>query len=278
MTTDTTTETAWDQGVADTIEHSGLKPEKDSLPSPSTDAESVIRDQLTANTGTHFLDSGGAHGRAWQRNRTDPPWERPAWTVHDGYVTRTLHDFMTETFTRDRSCVALEAALYAFGTQPDRVNESWLTTVRDFTESAVELPTYPEDVEEWGVPRVLADDVAGLCYGIRSEHEGRPIFTENTYNVGSHPLDQDFMASSFGGPYADYVAVCVHGGADIRGGYTAPRVYKTFETWMPGEVEYSCHKCDRFSYSSAGRPEWATFKPDEDRVECNDCGGDVHFH
>ena len=31
--------------------------------------EQKIIEQLTANTGTHFLDSGGAYGRNWQNNQ-----------------------------------------------------------------------------------------------------------------------------------------------------------------------------------------------------------------
>ena len=31
--------------------------------------ETVILEQLRENTGTHFLDSGGAYGRHWQRNQ-----------------------------------------------------------------------------------------------------------------------------------------------------------------------------------------------------------------
>ena len=31
--------------------------------------ENVIASMMTENTGTHFLDSGGAYGRNWQRNK-----------------------------------------------------------------------------------------------------------------------------------------------------------------------------------------------------------------
>jgi hypothetical protein len=31
--------------------------------------ENVIASMMTENTGTHMLDSGGAYGRHWQRNK-----------------------------------------------------------------------------------------------------------------------------------------------------------------------------------------------------------------
>ena len=34
------------------------------------DIKKTIYKMLTENTGTHFLDSGGANGRNWQRNQT----------------------------------------------------------------------------------------------------------------------------------------------------------------------------------------------------------------
>ena len=41
-------------------------------PEPETDTRTtaeVIADMLRENTGKHFLDSGGAYGRHWERNQ-----------------------------------------------------------------------------------------------------------------------------------------------------------------------------------------------------------------
>lgn len=270
-------ETAYADAVQDTIEASGIDPERDSLPSASVDYEATIRDQLTENTGRHFLDSGGAAGRHWQENRRDAPWERPAWTVNDGYVTRELYNYMAEVFTRDDSAVALEAALYAFGTQSGRTSESWMSSAQDFAKAVVERQHRRDDLTDIGVAPEIAEAVLGLYGSNDSRRDRKPIFAENTYNMAEHPLSQDFIGVSFGGPYAEYVAVMVHNGADVRGGYTGPRVYKTFDGWMPQEVEYYCEACGSYHYSSCGAPEWVTFHRDENRVECDECGHDVRF-
>jgi hypothetical protein len=61
-------------------------------------------------------------------------------------------------------------------------------------------------------------EVAGI-YG-----DGAP-FTENTYN-SDNLLSQDLQYTFFHWNNEDYV---VHGGADIRGGYTKPRVFRCTE-------------------------------------------------
>lgn len=271
------TPTAYADAVQDTINAAGIDPSKDSVPSASIDADATIRDQLTENTGTHFLDSGGAAGRNWQQNRQNAPWNKPAWTVHDDYVSRSIYSFMSERFTRDESAVALEAALYAFGTQPDRTSESWMASAQDFAEAVVNGQHRFDDLTDIGISPDIAEVVMGLSSRHDSRHDPQSVFAENTYNMGESPVDQVFIGVSFGGPYAEYAAIMVHGGADVRGGYTAPRVYRTHDGWTPAEVEYHCPQCDIFAYSSCGRPEWATFHPDEDRVECDECGGDVRF-
>ena len=45
------------------------------------DTEQVIYNMLTENTGTHFLDSGMANGRHWQKNQV-----------------KTLEDFKNEDY------------------------------------------------------------------------------------------------------------------------------------------------------------------------------------
>jgi len=60
----------------------------------------IIYNMLIENTGTHFLDSGGAYGRAWERNqgKTIEDFEREPqeqWVYHKrgNYLQRTVSVF-----------------------------------------------------------------------------------------------------------------------------------------------------------------------------------------
>lgn len=221
------------------------------MPMSTTDAEEAIRAQLTENTGTHFLDSGFDSGRHWQQNEETPPWERPEWDVGDGYVTHNVYHHMSEVFERDRDCVALESALYAWGNSGDRKRDSWLTTMEDFAAMVLENdPVLGDGLRDIGVPAEFAEDVAGVAHEVspdRHDRHGRQNtadpYTVNTYNGEHHSLTQVLQGTCVGGPYAEYVFLQVHQGADVRGGYTGPRVYKSPAGWIPWELQFKCHNC-----------------------------------
>jgi len=215
------------------------------IPMATADAEEVIRSQLTENTGRHLLDSGGQGGRNWERNRENPPWERPEWKVYDGgFATRNLYHHMKETLDRDKLAVSLEIALYAFGRSEDERRNSWLSSMEGFAELLRE-PVYPADWEEtFDVPPEVAEDIAGYAAGL--EPTNRRPFSFYTYNSEFGSLSQNIQATAIGGgPYGEYWMLQVHGGADARGGFTAPRVYHSeWDTPMTREYSYYCENCD----------------------------------
>lgn len=252
---------AFIRGLIDAMSDPGEK----AVPMLTTDAEEVIRSQLTENTGKHLLDSG-MYGRAWEENRENPPWNRPRWDLTGGYPIENVYHRLAENVDRDRAAVALEVALYAYGRTGDRSGDSWLTTMKAFA-GAERAPPAPE-VREWV-------ESAGYADGDDAEEYHRLVydylpgdvfdgeaFTVNTYNSEFADASQVLQLTAFGGPYAEYVAVQVHGGADVRGGYTAPRVYH-----LPydGAVaimgsEFFAH-CERCGWEDAESVLW-----DDDRL------------
>jgi hypothetical protein len=52
-----------------------------------------------------------------------------------------------------------------------------------------------------------------------------------TYNSDNN-LSQDFQADTFSRDGEDYVCLSIHGGCDIRGGYTRPRIFLAYEYFM----------------------------------------------
>lgn len=209
------------------------------VPMAATDAEEMIRSQLTEKTGTHFLDSGGAYGRHWERNQENPPWEGAKMDVGHGYVTQNVYHFMSQHFQRDRTCVALEVCLWALSDGTPRLGDM---------EELADLTVYsPREIaDEWDVPIEIAEDAYSVLVG-----EREPSMTWNTYNQECGSLSQCLQGTTFGGPYAEYAMIQVHQGADVRGGYTAPRVYRNAHgAWMPMEFEFSCDRCDWVDYES----------------------------
>ena len=54
-----------------------------------------------------------------------------------------------------------------------------------------------------------------------------------TYNY-ENLLSQDFQADTFSINGDDYCCLSIHGGCDIRGGYTRPRIFRIYESEMFG--------------------------------------------
>lgn len=220
-------------------------PGEKQLPMATADATEVIKAQLTTNTGTHFLDSGGAYGRHWEENQDDPPWEQPAWNVDHGFVTNNVYHYMDRHLDRNRACVALEAALHAYSFSDDRKRDPWLRCQEEFAESLLSGNVTASILRTLGLPDVFIEDVLGVQAELRSERAAaNEPATINTYNGEFHGLSQVLQGTNLGGPYADYVFLQVHQGADVRGGYTGPRVYEVWDCWIPGELSFYCEQCE----------------------------------
>ena len=163
-------------------------------------AEAVAA-MLTEPTGRSILDSGGAYGRNWERNagRGLADWQgQPrAWSESWGCVSLSVFHYLTE---RVEYMPELDAA--------------W----QEWAEAAD-----PDDRRGW---LDLADEYAGLM------HTGEAAYGElteprswNTYN-GEDALAQVLQGVTYADGDAVYVLLQIHGGCDVRGGYTRPRVFR----------------------------------------------------
>jgi len=175
----------------------------------ATETEEVLAAMLTENTGRHMLDSGGAYGRNWERNSgktvedflAAPEIETSTWQ-RDGhevieYVSLDLFHFLRQRLEYDAET---DAAFHAFAADS---TEPWFADLESWLESI----------------------------GATHEEAGRP-FTVNTYN-GEDCLSQVIQYTVFDvgedrrDYYGDvYIALSIHGGCDVRGGYTAPRIFR----------------------------------------------------
>lgn len=199
--------------------------------------EEIIANQLAENTGTHFMDSGMARGRAWQRNQdraaaldlTVPEmFEAGPDVWWGGYgVTLSTYHWMVNHVTHHPGMQA----------RFDRwVNLGWVGLDRyadgPFTNS-------PSTVDAW-LDKMLA-------HGWIEEHPEFDGWT-NTYNH-DNSLSQDLQfrlfATTDDHPLGalELVALSTHNGADARGGYSDFKIYEcdsydmfdwdAFSAWCP---------------------------------------------
>lgn len=159
-------------------------------------AKENIFEMLTENTGSHFLDSGGAYGRHWERNQkkslkdfeNEPEVEHEVWDDDVEYTISVFH-YLVNQLETDGICGAFN-----------------------------QLP-----VNDWD---------SELAYGL--SEEGETFLTDlgfefhstiNTYN-GEDFLSQVLQYTHLTLNDEFYVLLQVHQGCDVRGGYTDARLFK----------------------------------------------------
>ena len=156
-----------------------------------------LREMLQENTGCHFLDSGGAYGRNWQRNRGADFEAQPEGHLEFYYrdgVADMLVTINIYHFLKDRLEYNPELDKHYRQWCIDNERGYWLPSAEDFVKSL--------------------DGAAGIY------REGEP-FAENTYN-GQDLLSQVIQYVYWTDDDGAHVMLQIHGGCDVRGGYTDP--------------------------------------------------------
>jgi len=181
------------------------------LTTPTRTAE-VLAEMLTENTGRHMLDSGGAYGRHWEKN-----------------TGRTVQNFL------DAPAVNVD---------------EWGATLDVFHYLLARVEFAPEmhaEFEEFAKRDPEASWLQ-LCEDFPSEYGFEVGQSFNTYNF-ENLLSQTLQGVTFSTGEDCFVLLQIHGGADVRGGYTAPKVFKvtTYDMpeafyWDAGDFVASCPK------------------------------------
>lgn len=211
-----------------------------------TKTEEVLAEMLTENVGSHFLDSGGSpqydetgkyigssngYGRNFEINRGREFDKEEAsvvkFKIRSGELeielVHNLYHWLKSRLELDET---LDSIFHGqFLEQCDSEDKSWFELVNEFpkwvsehvtSEGKVRLEESDHEEDDEFLP------VAGLC------GHGNPI-QDNSYNH-ENLLSQDicycyFTRGTNRGNREVYVILMIHGGADIRGGYTKPRVF-----------------------------------------------------
>lgn len=191
-----------------------------------TPTEQAVYEMLVENTGVHMLDSGGAYGRNWQRNqvRTLEDFQQSKRVVgkfdvyadgtFDVDVSLSTFHFLVDILDYDEQ---LTKSLWEFGGKEEYWHDSWPETIEKWLEQVDPFKDVPIAKKEWD--------------------------SENSYN-GESLLTQviqfwypRFIFDSDNAP----VILQIHGGCDVRGGYTSPRVfYGDTELFRSADARIMC--------------------------------------
>lgn len=181
----------------------------------ATETEIVLAEMFTENTGRHFLDSGDAYGRNWERSQG-----------------KTVEDFLAaEPITADAKYGYIDVTLDAFHFLNNRLEFDDKMTAK-----FVRWSNKPENKDEgW---YALMDEWANKKHNDPYDK----VYSVNSYNYESL-LSQTIQYVGFVHDCQNYVLLQIHGGADVRGGYTAPRVFRVLEEYAlleDQQYELSC--------------------------------------
>ena len=188
----------------------------------TSNVNELVYSMLTENTGTHFLDSGGAKGRMWQRNESkclqDFEDENPETYQYDSeyneiYRNVSIYHYLTHNLEIDNVCF--------------RFNE---------------INTEPKDWK--GGSDVYGVSVAAWDY-LTEFNEVEVSRSWNTYN-GESDLSQILQGANLTINDEDYILIQIHNGADARGGYTDAKLFKCGD-FMDGMIhEYLREHLDSY--------------------------------
>lgn len=171
-----------------------------------TKTPSAIEKRISAilkeNTGTHFLDSGGTNGRAWQRNqkiksfKSQPVVRVEIWNDEIQYFSVSVFHYLTRFLDITK--------------ESERLNKLLQKALK---KSDDELQVMEEFAKQM--------DAGESDYCINLE-------ACNTYNYDCL-LSQNLQYCIFHLHGKEYITLQVHNGADARGGYTTPQVFEVNE-------------------------------------------------
>ena len=173
-------------------------------------AEKLVA-MLTENTGRSILDSGDAYGRAWERNQGRDVasfMNAPAVLIDEYGAALDVFHYLNERVSFDAE---LDAVWRAFDdAHPDGY---WSELAEQWTAEIGEQDGY------WSV-----------------------IGWQNSYN-SENCLNGTIQLLPFVYGGSDYVLLQIHGGADVRGGYTRPAVFAADESIFSwDDLDLNCAK------------------------------------
>ena len=207
----------------------------------AADADKIVSMMLKENTGTHFMDSGGEGGRAWQQNQKRDFQKEAASVIEvdvgrkDLIISMRTFFYVTEFWESTTESERLQKEFLKFADREENEGDGWMSLMEKFYEEVL----YPEiDDHDWNAYNV-----------------GKGGRIVNTYNYESS-VDQILQYMMFSWQdNCPFIMLQIHGGADARGGYTAPHFF-AFKTREHHIDEFLI--CDGDYTVMCGDEQWYT--------------------
>lgn len=193
----------------------------------------AILEQLHENTGSHFLDSGGAYGRHHERNRT-----------------KTWDDFVKEP-------VRLEAHVYKHGSSPELELLGYISVAAWLNANVEYCPEMQASYEAW----CEAHDPDNDMYDVQrmelfAKNFGAKSSIHYTYNC-DNDLSQDIQFIEFTAEVDGYqvsmALIQLHQGCDARGGMGSPKAYQVNADYF-GRWNVDMYSCLSHQWDEGGYP------------------------
>ena len=193
----------------------------------------ILDSMLKENTGTHFLDSGGTYGRVWEKTQGknfEDDKEESLRLERNGKnklgieVTFSTYHFLAKTL---EYAPKLQKEFDRLSKRQENLSQDWCFLIEEFCKLKI-----------WKI-------------------KGR----ENTYNFDNF-LDRVLLYTVIENEEGEkYIFLQLHGGCDVRGGYTAPKIFKILEDgntrfWDMSTASISCTKDRNHNWLYAGEGEW----------------------
>lgn len=198
---------------------------------------SNLIEQMMLERTAHYLgDSGDIYGRNYERNQQNSI-NKAEISAIDFYLdeenksihleqTVNIYDFLTKHLDRTFTAENIEKILYEV-CEEQNISVFSIWEIQDlfknyFLDEYVYDKYYDENTDDYTDDFYLSE--------IPYELSPSPYFKEdfkwiNTYN-GEEYVSQTLQFMCFTDGLNDYVLLQIHGGCDVRGGYTAPRVFE----------------------------------------------------
>ena len=184
----------------------------------------VLQIMLMEDTGIDLLDSGGQFNRNWQKNSDGQFAHRSAGYVEYEEVKLSLYHYLLDRLEYSR-----------FQTEQFRL-------------------AYPNGAGMNEMVAYVNDN------GLGSPEQGTGV-AYNTYNH-EHHLDQEiqfveYQITDIIGDIQHYVILQTHNGADVRGGYSLPWIFKADPEWISDcyDIGLWCGDCGIPVVSNGGQVE-----------------------
>jgi len=251
---------------------------------PST--TEIIKSMMKKNTGRHMLDSGSAYGRNFEENQKIEDLEDVPHATHDfgmygddieilTYVS-TYH-FLKHRVDYDKQAHQLTKQFYEYANSPELEDENWLSCMKACF-GGCSVNTYNQ---ESNVDQVLQFVTFDLEYvGYADERDPRP--EDREFKIG------DRIVRAVEEIHGEFVALQIHNGCDVRGGYTAPVVFEAPHNadylMMSPPTDVSCPTCGWVAsqydggVSKDGAWDELEYHEDHDMLVHDECGHRCEVH